>query len=151
MKKDAFIRLGQDKVREAAAIGSKLERYLLEQLYASGYDAEFHKTHFLRNETLHLDIFLGKIGVVIEVDGPSHFDNIWGEKALNRSINSDLAKNGIVLAAGLCFIRIQQRKSLTEKSKRDIWNKLIEALRSIEEKFPSEIKDRLITIGDTDG
>ena len=46
------------KLLETTVKGSKLERFIYEELRKSGYVVEFHKEHFLKQEKLHLDIFL---------------------------------------------------------------------------------------------
>tara|TARA_R100000306_G_C4366167_1_gene137743 strand:- start:165 stop:965 length:801 start_codon:yes stop_codon:yes gene_type:complete len=135
------------KIREAAINGSKLERFLMHEMIRAGYEVEFHKEHLIQNERLQMDLYLPKLKVAIEVDGPSHFRPIWGEEALAKSMIADANKNGLVLSMGLCLIRVRQRKALTEKYKRDLWNELSESLLAIKADFPPS-EERYIELGD---
>lgn len=146
IEKQHFILQGQQAVREAAKHGSKLEHLLLDKLIEFGQVVEFHKTHLISNENLHLDIVLTKLGAVIEIDGPSHCKEIWGTARLNKTIQADMQKNGLVLQAGLCMIRIRQSKRLTHKSSRIIWEQLQEVIENIQRKFP-EKGNRFFEIG----
>jgi hypothetical protein len=134
-------------IRKAAKEGSKLEKFLYTELNKLGYRVDFHKEHLIANENLHLDLFLPKIGVAIEVDGPSHFEPIWGTETLQRNQKADSEKSGLVLGKGLVFIRIKHVKSLSAKYQRDILSKLIDKLVEIEKKFPSR-NNRYIVLGD---
>ncbi len=134
-------------IREAAKSGSKLERYIHSQLIKHGYEVEFHKEHFIVNERLQIDLFLPKMKIAIEVDGPSHFSPIWGIKTLKRNQRADNEKTGLLLSRGLVFIRIQQTKSLSQKYKRDVLTRLLTVLENIKKKFP-ERTNRYIILED---
>jgi len=144
--KAEFLAKAGDGIRKAAKQGSKLEKFLFDELLQEGYQVSFHQTRFIKNENLHLDLLLPILKVAIEVDGPSHFLPIWGEDALEKNKRADADKDGLLLGSGYCVIRIQQRKSLSEKYKRDLLKKLLKTLGSIAKKFPNR-EDRHITIG----
>jgi len=146
-KKEEFRRKAGDAVRLAAKLGSKLERFLLRNLIGAGHRVDFHKEHLVKNERLQVDLFLPKLSVVVEVDGPSHFSPIWGQKTLVRNQRADAQKDGLLLGMGFCVIRIEQKRSLSAKFQRDILQKLLEQLEKIKDKFPSRAK-RHITLGD---
>jgi len=116
-------------------------------LTEAGIKVEFHKEHLLLNENLHIDLFLPEINVAIEVDGPSHFEPIWGEEALERTQKSDRQKNGLILNSGFVLIRVKQKKTISEKYKRDLSTSLICKLREISDKYPSR-ENRYIEIGE---
>ena len=76
-------------IRKASVEGSKLEKFLLNKLVEAGYKTEFHKEYLLVNSRLHIDIFLPELSTAIEVDGPSHFEPIWGDDQLKKVQRSD--------------------------------------------------------------
>lgn len=95
-------------VRIASKQGSKLEKYFLQALINDGYKVDFHKEQSLSNTKLQLDLFLPTIGVVIEIDGPSHFEPVWGEQALARNKAYDAKKEGLITGKGWYLIRVAQ-------------------------------------------
>lgn len=124
-ERDNFRRKAAKAVRQAAFDGSKLERHIMTKLTEAGYMVEFHKEHVLQNERLQLDLFLPTIGVAIEVDGPSHFAPIWGNKTLQKNKRADSEKNGLLINRGFTVIRVIQDGPLSEKYKRDKANALL--------------------------
>lgn len=125
-----------EAIRKAAKEGSKLEKHILQVLVAAGYRVDFHKEHLLLNERLQLDLFLPKLDVAIEIDGPSHFLPIWGDKTLQRNKKSDYTKNGLLLSKGIIVIRIKQDSHLSDKFKRDVANSLLKTLEEISTNKP---------------
>jgi len=146
-QKETFYRLSGEAIRKASKEGSKLEKFLLQALTQGGFRVEFHKEHLMLNENLHVDLFLPELGVAIEVDGPSHFEPIWGQEALERTQKSDKQKNGLILNSGLVLIRIAQKKNISEKYKRELMLSLRNNLEEISVKYPSR-ENRYIEIGD---
>lgn len=146
-EKRDFHKKANDAVRATAEHGSKVEKIILECLISNGYRVEVHKTHTLANEKLHLDLYIPAIKTAIEIDGPSHFLPIWSEEALKKTQDADSRKNGLVLGAGLCMIRLRVAKNLTQKKKRDFSKELIDILTAIKTEFP-KTGDRLFIIGD---
>lgn len=139
MKKAAF-----NGIRRAAKEGSALEKFILESLIEYGYHVEFHKEHWVEREALQIDLFLPDLRVAIEVDGPSHFKNIWGHEHLQKNQQRDNEKTGLLLNRGLCIVRVRQTKKLSQKYKRDILAQLLNTLQKIEEKFPNKGKRHII-------
>jgi len=124
-------------IRESSKIGSKLERFLASELQKRGYEVHLHREHIVANEKLHIDILLPKLNVAIEIDGPSHFENIWGADKLRQTQHADQEKTGLLLARGLVVIRIKQTKCITEVYKERVLNELLIELDSTAKKFPS--------------
>jgi very-short-patch-repair endonuclease len=146
-KKVEFQRLSSQAIRKASKEGSKLEKFLFGFLTEKGYRVEYHKEHLLLNEKLHIDLFLPESSIAIEIDGPSHFEPIWGQEALERTQKSDRQKSGLILNSGLVLVRIKNTKGISERFKRDIKSKLLFEIENILDKFPSRNK-RYIEIGE---
>lgn len=134
-------------VREASKNGSKMERFLLDKLTLEGYNILFHKKGLIPNNELEIDLFVPKLKVAIEIDGPAHFLPIWGksevqkQQILQKHINADARKTGLLLAMGFVVIRVKHlTKSLSEKHKRDVLDTVLEALDKISKKFPPKTK-----------
>jgi len=147
-EKEELRRLAGDAVRKAAKEGSKLEKFLLEELGKAGYHMQFHREHVIKNERLHLDLVVPALGIVIEVDGPSHFLPIWGEETLARNQRADSQKDGLLLGSGFCVIRVQQRKALSIKYKKEILGKVLTTIQQLEKKKPTTLEKRYIVIGE---
>tara|TARA_R110000823_G_scaffold20525_2_gene62741 strand:+ start:164 stop:937 length:774 start_codon:yes stop_codon:yes gene_type:complete len=140
-------KLSAQAIRKASKEGSKLEKYILEQLIEEGYRVDFHKRHMLLNERLEIDMFVPELSVAIEIDGPSHFLPVWGQEALEKTQKSDRQKSGLVLSSGMILIRIKHTKGLSEKYKRETLISLKSELDKLKKKFPSK-DERLILIGE---
>lgn len=134
-------------VRLASKNGSKLEKFLLNALLDEGFEVEFHKEQALANTKLQIDLFLPTINTSIEVDGPSHFKPVWGQDVLNRNINYDNKKTGLMIGKGMVVIRVKQTKDFSQSRAAIIWDKLKDILLGIEKKFPTP-DNRIINIGD---
>lgn len=146
-EKNNIVSSANKAVRDSSKFGSKLEKFLLNNLLKDGYKIDFHKEHILSNSKLQIDIFIPKLNVAIEVDGPSHFLPVWGEDVLNRNIKYDNKKTGLILGKGSVLIRIKQIKDFSKTRAYLIYEKLLGVLKNIENKFP-DINNRIIEIGD---
>ena len=128
-------------IKRASKEGSKLEKYIRNQLTESGYVIEYHKKGIIPNANLEVDIYLPEISTAIEIDGPSHFLPIWGEEALRKTVKSDNEKNGLLRYHGIVVLRVaQKRKTLSQKSMRDTWKAIEKELVSISKKIPVKSK-----------
>lgn len=134
-------------VRIASKDGSKMEKFLLEQLLTAGYKVDFHKEQSLLNTKLQIDLFLPSLNIAIEVDGPSHFLPVWGEDTLNKNISYDNKKTGLILGKGLVLIRIKQTKEFSKSRAYQIYEELDRQIKKIENKFPNK-DERYIEIGE---
>lgn len=134
-------------VRQSSKVGSKLENYLLDKLIQHGYRVNFHQEQTLSNTKLQIDLFLPSMNVAIEVDGPSHFLPVWGDDVLQKNKNYDQKKEGLILGKGSALIRIKQTKDFSKSRADSTFDKLIEILDSIKNKFP-EPGHRLFNIED---
>lgn len=145
--KSNILQKANEAVRQASKVGSKLEKYLLEKLLKDGHRVDFHKEQMLVNTKLQIDIFLPTINTAIEVDGPSHFEPVWGDESLKRNIKYDNKKTGLILGKGLVLIRIKQTKDFSKSRAEIIFERLQAELIKIANKFP-EPNNRIIELGD---
>ena len=124
-------------IKRASVEGSKLEKYIRDELTKAGYVIEYHKRGIVPNSNLEVDIYLPELGAAVEIDGPSHFLPIWGEESLNKTIKSDNEKNGLLRYHGVMVLRVaQKRKTLSKKSMRDTWKAIESELKIISKKMP---------------
>lgn len=146
-EQENILRMANEAVRESSKTGSKLEKYILNRLLKDGHVVEFHKEQNLVNTKLQIDLFIPKMRVAIEVDGPSHFAPVWGDEALKRNKSYDDKKTGLILGKGLVLIRIIQIKDFSKSRADIIYENLKNQLNDIYTNFPSS-NNRVITIGD---
>ena len=133
-------------VREASKKGSKLELYLLDALLDHGYHVEFHKEQNLLNTKLQIDLFIPTLNIAIEVDGPSHFEPVWGDDALKRNKKYDDKKSGLILGKGWFLIRVKQSKDFSKTRAQLVFKELIDAIDSIKNNNTNNTK--ILSIGD---
>jgi very-short-patch-repair endonuclease len=131
-------------IRETTKSGSKLEHFLRETLTNQGYSLLFHMDHTLMNQKLQLDMLIPALGIVIEVDGPSHHQPIWGQQTLQKNNKADTQKNGLCLSMGLWVIRVKQTKRLSFRYLNDIGAKLLAKVKEIESGSIPKVRENMI-------
>jgi len=146
-EKQYILQKANQAVRASSNTGSKLEIHIFNKLLSNGYEAQFHKEHTLLNTKLQIDLFLPKIGVAIEIDGPSHHLPVWGEDSLQKSKKYDNKKNGLILGKGLVLIRIKQNKDFSKSRADMVWDKLSAILDTIK-KDTNTKNNNYIELGD---
>lgn len=134
-------------VRNAGKVGSKLEKFLFNNLLADGYKVDFHKEQFLLNTKLQIDIFLPELNVAIEVDGPSHFLPVWGQDTLDKNIKYDNKKTGLILGKGFVLIRVKQTREFSKARSSLLYTQLKNTVQNIKAHYP-EKDNRYIEIGE---
>ena len=139
-KQERFNKANQ-AVRDTTKTGSKLEKFLLSILISKGYRVEPHKEQILSNTKLHIDLFLPANNIAIEIDGPSHFEPVWGEVALKRAQAYDNKKTGLLLGRGLKLIRVRQTKDFSKSRATLIAQRLLEAIGKTDQENYLEIGD----------
>lgn len=145
--KESILKSANNGVRIASKIGSKLERFLLKKLIGMGIKVDFHKEQLLSNTKLQIDLFLPTMNIAIEVDGPSHFKEVWGTDTLKKNVKYDNKKTGLILGKGLVLIRIRQEMDYSESRANIVFDRLIAEVEKINHKFPDP-GFREIKIGD---
>ena len=129
-EKEAMSSAAAEACRVAAKEGSKLEKYLRTAL-AKNHVVEFHKTNLTSDSRLEVDLYLPDLKLVIEIDGISHFEPVWGEDRLRKHQASDTKKASMLLSSGYNVLRVKQlTKTLSDKKKRDTLKSIIEVLGS---------------------
>lgn len=145
--KRKFNEAAHEAIRQSAKDGSKLERFIADELRKLGTSIIQHKTGLIANDKLEVDIYMPDITTCIEIDGPSHFFPIWGHDHLAKQIKADVQKAGLLLNAGYVIIRIKCISShLSEKIKRDVIGKLLPILTAVRANKPKNQLDRFIEI-----
>lgn len=124
-------KLATDSVRHSSKTGSKLEKYLLSKLIKDSIYVEFHKEQTLSNTKLQIDLFLPKINIAIEVDGPSHFLPIWGEDTLQKNVSYDQKKEGLILGKGWHLIRIKQLRDFSKARSDALYIRLFDVIQEL--------------------
>jgi very-short-patch-repair endonuclease len=104
--RDDVLRNMSSHLRAAKNKGSKLENYLAEQFRVVGYVVDVRTTLYTPGKAFEVDIALPEINVMIEVDGPTHHDPIFGDDVLVYQENRDERKNDILLSQGYHVVRI---------------------------------------------
>ena len=92
------------------------------------YKVDFHKEQTLSNTKLQIDLFLPSMNIAIEVDGPSHFEPVWGDDSLKRNKKYDNKKEGLITGKGWHLIRIKQQKDFSKSRADLIYIELISAI-----------------------
>lgn len=134
-----ILKKANNAVRIASKQGSKLEKYLLNRLIQDGFKVDFHKEQVLSNTKLQIDLFLPTINTAIEVDGPSHFEPVWGQQSLAKNKTYDSKKEGLILGKGWKLIRIKQQKDFSKSRGDLIYKKLIDAIEDIQQQSVNTI------------
>jgi very-short-patch-repair endonuclease len=126
-------------IQVAGKEGSKLEKFLYEEITKAGFSVQYHKKHLIQNHDMELDMYVPSIKTIIEVDGPSHFLPIWGEEKLQKQIKADTQKSGLILSKGMVIIRIKNLSDsvcLADKEKLRV--DILDCLGKIKESFPKK-------------
>lgn len=129
-KKQQMLKLANEAVRKSSKEGSKLEKFLLTKLLSDGYSVDFHKEQILSSSKLQIDLFLPKLNVAIEVDGPSHFENIWGDDTLDKNTKYDQKKQGLLAGKGIKLIRIKQMGDFSKTRANIVYEKLLSLINN---------------------
>jgi very-short-patch-repair endonuclease len=128
-------------IQVAGKEGSKLEKFLYTELTKEGFVVEFHKTNLIANTNLEIDMYVPAAKAIIEIDGPSHFEPIWGEEKLQKQIKADEHKTGLILSKGLAIIRIKNLSdSVCLIDKQNLKTRIVALLRQFENQFPEKDK-----------
>jgi very-short-patch-repair endonuclease len=94
--------------REASKYGSKAQRRIAEVLNSKyGYKTQTGMTTIVGIGNLEVDIAIPREGIVIEVDGITHFEDVYSDNRYERAQEHDQKKNDILTGAGWSVIRVK--------------------------------------------
>lgn len=133
-----FFKKSTEAIQKASKEGSKLENYLFKLLIEKGYRVDKHKEHILKREKLHIDLYIPSCRTAVEVDGPMHFEPVFGEDKLQRRQEADNAKTGLILSSGMVLIRVKLNKRQSQRYFRDVGKNLLTLLDKIQKSFPDK-------------
>jgi very-short-patch-repair endonuclease len=126
-------------IREAASSGSKLEKFFQKRIEEAGYNVEPHKL-LIPAENLEIDLYIPRLKTIIEVDGPSHFLPIWGDEKLQKQVNADLRKSGVMLSKGYAVIRVKSLGQESLAKREQLIEQVLTHISEIDRKFPPRSK-----------
>ncbi len=135
-QKTEFFKKSSEALQEASQNGSKMENYLFETLVRAGYRVEKHLEHILQNEKFHIDLYIPAVRAAIEIDGPLHFEPVYGQEKLERRQAADLQKTGLILSARMVLVRVKLVKRESQRNSRNICDQVLTILNDIQSKFP---------------
>jgi|TARA_B100001564_G_scaffold171348_1_gene144050 very-short-patch-repair endonuclease len=125
-------------IRLSSKVGSKLEKFLLSGLIENNIDTKFHYEQTLVNTRLQIDLYIPSINLAIEVDGPSHFDPVWGQETLQKTKTYDDKKQGLIIGKGMKLVRIKQKMDFSMSRSRLILDKLLFLVDQISNNLTNE-------------
>lgn len=138
-EKERMRKLAAKAIRKASVEGSKLENTIREALIREGFAVEFHRKNIVLNQNLEVDIYIPTYKIAIEVNGPAHYFPIWGDESLQRHVDADKVKMGLLLTHGFRTIIVKHLNHTESKAAlKDFTDKLINTINSIITENPKE-------------
>jgi len=117
------------KAKSAQGNGSRLERYIAQELRNRGYVIEERSTHYTPGKSFEVDLALPTERIAIEVDGPTHFLPIWGEEKLIEQQARDERKDQLLISTGYSVLRIRDNNGALSQLRID---KIEQAIKEIQ-------------------
>jgi len=139
-ERDEFFKRSRKAIQAASRDGSKVEKFLFDSLVEKGYRVEKHKEQILQNEKFHIDLYIPSCRMAIEVDGPMHFEPVFGEEKLKRRQAADFQKNGLILSSGMVLVRVKLTKKESQRYLRYILESIEKVIKNVETNFPEKGK-----------
>jgi very-short-patch-repair endonuclease len=118
------------KARGAQGGGSRLERYIAQELRDRGYVVEERSTHYTPGKSFEVDLALPTERIAIEVDGPTHFLPIWGTDKLAEQQKRDDRKDQLILSLGYSVLRIRDNNNALSQLRID---RIIQSINEMQE------------------
>lgn len=116
------------RARDAQGQGSRLERFIAEELRKRGYVVEERTTNYTTGKDFEVDLALPKERIAIEVDGPTHFLPIYGEEHLAQQQERDARKDDMINTTGYSVLRIRDNNGPLSQLRID---KIVQAIDEV--------------------
>lgn len=117
------------KAKEVQGQGSRLERFIAEELRRRGYVVEERSTNYTAGKDFEVDLALPKEMIAIEVDGPTHFLPIYGEEHLAQQQERDDRKDDMINSSGYSVLRVRDNNGPLSQLRIDKIEQAIEEIR----------------------
>ncbi len=109
--------------------GSRLERFIAEELRNRGYFVEERSTGYTTGKDFEVDLALPTEMIAIEVDGPTHFLPIYGEDHLDNQQERDARKDDMINATGYNVLRVRDNNGPLSQLRIDKIEQAIEEIK----------------------
>lgn len=139
-EKHEMTQRGMRAIKKASTEGSKLERFVREFLQENNYNVESHVKNLIPKDKLEIDLYIRKLKLIIEIDGPSHFLPIWGDDRFSKQVASDLRKSGTLLSKGFVVIRVKAINNVSISRTKKLNDRILEIVQEVAKKRPPESK-----------
>ncbi|MHA2063107.1 MAG: DUF559 domain-containing protein [Candidatus Thorarchaeota archaeon] len=117
------------KAKESQGQGSRLERFIAEELRKRGYFVEERSTNYTAGKDFEVDLALPTERVAIEVDGPTHFLPIYGEEHLEHQQERDARKDDMINGIGYSVLRVRDNNGPLSQLRIDKIEQAIEEIK----------------------
>lgn len=97
--------------REKAGLGSKNENAIANILRARGYSVAQRTTEYSPRKAFEIDIAIPSERIAIEWDGAAHYEPIYGDEALKKTVEKDKRKNAALMDYGWKVIRCRDHST----------------------------------------
>ncbi len=97
--------------REKAGLGSKNENAIANIFITQGYTVAQRTKEYSPRRAFEIDIAIPSDRVAIEWDGAAHYEPIYGDEALKKTIEKDGRKNAALQAHGWKVIRVRDHST----------------------------------------
>lgn len=97
--------------REKSGEGSKNENMVAAMLVEAGFKIDQRTYDYSPQNRYEIDIAIPAHNIAIEWDGAAHFEAIYGEDSLKRTMAKDEKKNGALIGQGWTLIRARDHST----------------------------------------
>jgi len=117
------------RAKETQGQGSRLERFIAEELRKRGHLIEERSTNYTSGKDFEVDLALPRELIAIEVDGPTHFLPIYGEEHLTQQQERDARKDDMINATGYSVLRVRDNNGPLSQLRIDKIEQAIEEIK----------------------
>jgi len=120
--------------RENAGLGSKNENAIAAMMTNAGYNIAQRTTEYSPRKAFEIDIAIPSERVAIEWDGAAHYEPIYGDEALQKTMEKDDRKNRALMDYGWKVIRCRDHSTAHSLAycKRS-FEKIMQAMKKIKD------------------